>query len=181
MGDESSFFGLKVPDGTDRRELYKSQYRGIWTYKMSASELDEAFRTAVTGDGPDGGWSIKNDERVKYVGKLELAKGEDQTLKVRDPPSHTHPITHRQHDASVNLDFASPRTRCLAPSCGRARACSFANGCRRRDTSPSLPPSLAPLAPSPPPSLPPTSTPWATEDDAIAQRDAQPRLSPHRH
>ena len=79
---ENSFFGLKVPDGTDRRELYKSQYRGIWTYKMSASELDEAFRTAVTGDGPDGGWSIKNDERVKYVGKLEVTKGEDQTLKV---------------------------------------------------------------------------------------------------
>ena len=88
MGDEGSFFGLKVPEGTDRRELYKSQYRGIWTYKMSAAELDEAFRTAVTGDGPDGGWSIKNDERVKYVGKLEVAKGEDTTLKVRaDSPS----------------------------------------------------------------------------------------------
>lgn len=80
---ENSFFGLKVPDGTDRRELYKSQYRGIWTYKMSAGELDESFRTAVTGDGPDGGWTIKNDERVKYVGKLEVAKGEDTTLKVR--------------------------------------------------------------------------------------------------
>ena len=80
---ENSFFGLKVPDGTDRRELYKSQYRAIYTYKMSASELDEAFRTAVTGDGPDGGWSIKNDERVKYVGKLEVSKGDDTTLKVR--------------------------------------------------------------------------------------------------
>ena len=80
---ENSFFGLKVPDGTDRRELYKSQYRGIWTYKMSAGELDESFRTAVTGDGPDGGWTIKNDERVKYVGKLEVAKGEDTTLKAR--------------------------------------------------------------------------------------------------
>ena len=86
---ENSFFGLKVPDGTDRRELYKSQYRGIWTYKMSASELDEAFRTAVTGDGPDGGWSIKNDERVKYVGKLEVSKGEDTTLKVRAPQTQT--------------------------------------------------------------------------------------------
>ena len=31
-------FGLKVPEGTDRRELYKSQYRAIYTYKMSASE-----------------------------------------------------------------------------------------------------------------------------------------------
>ena len=79
---DNAFFGLKVPEGTDRRELYKSQYRAIYTYKMSASELDEAFRTAVTGDGPDGGWSIKNDERVKYVGKLEGQKGEDTTLKV---------------------------------------------------------------------------------------------------
>ena len=80
---DNAFFGLKVPEGTDRRELYKSQYRAIYTYKMSASELDEAFRTAVTGDGPDGGWSIKNDERVKYVGKLEVSKGDDTTLKVR--------------------------------------------------------------------------------------------------
>ena len=80
--DENSFFGLKVPEGTDRRELYKSQYRAIYTYKMSAGELDQAFREAVTGDGPDGGWSIKNDERVKYVGKLEVTKGEDTTLKV---------------------------------------------------------------------------------------------------
>ena len=49
---------------------------------MAASDLDSAFREAVTGDGPDGGWSIKNDERVKYVGKLEVAKGDDTTLKV---------------------------------------------------------------------------------------------------
>ena len=83
---DNAFFGLKVPEGTDRRELYKSQYRAIYTYKMSASELDEAFRTAVTGDGPDGGWSIKNDERVKYVGKLEVTKGEDTTLKARSLP-----------------------------------------------------------------------------------------------
>eukprot|EP00966_Prymnesium_polylepis_P043925 1017955-Prymnesium_polylepis.1 len=80
--DDNSFFGLKVPDGNDRRELYKSQYRAIYTYKMSAQELDQAFRDAITGDGPDGGWGIKNDERVKYVGKLEVAKGEEQTLKV---------------------------------------------------------------------------------------------------
>jgi hypothetical protein len=29
--DENSFFGLKVPEGSDRRELYKSQYRAIYT------------------------------------------------------------------------------------------------------------------------------------------------------
>ena len=50
---------------------------------MSAQDLDSAFRESVTGDGPDGGWAIKNDERVKYVGKLEVTKGEDSTLKVR--------------------------------------------------------------------------------------------------
>ena len=61
--------------------------------KMSAGELDQAFREAVTGDGPDGGWSIKNDERVKYVGKLEVAKGEDTTLKVREQTRpHTRPL-----------------------------------------------------------------------------------------
>ncbi|KOO21007.1 hypothetical protein Ctob_001171 [Chrysochromulina tobinii] len=79
---ENSFFGLKVPEGNDRRELYKSQYRAIYTYKMSVSELDAHFREGVTGSGPDGGWSIKNDERVKYVGKLEVCKGEDSSLKV---------------------------------------------------------------------------------------------------
>lgn len=29
--DDNSFFGLKVPEGNDRRELYKSQYRAIYT------------------------------------------------------------------------------------------------------------------------------------------------------
>jgi len=83
MSDDNAFFGLKVPDGTDRRELYKSQYRAIYTYKMSAQELDQQFREAVTSaEDPCGGWSIKNDERVKYVGKLEVSKGEDTTLKV---------------------------------------------------------------------------------------------------
>lgn len=78
---DSTFFGLRVPDGDDRRELYKSQYRAIYTYKMKAEELDRQFREAVTPEGPGGGWSIKNDERVKYVGKLEVTNG-DTTLKV---------------------------------------------------------------------------------------------------
>ena len=82
MSEDNSFFGLKVPEGNDRRELYKSQYRAIYTYKMTAQELDQAFRDAATGNDADGGWSIKNDERVKYVGKLEVCKGEDSTLKV---------------------------------------------------------------------------------------------------
>ena len=132
--DDNAFFGLKVPEGTDRRELYKSQYRAIYTCararetchcalprcaarasarvaslttarrrfalladKMSAAELDQAFREAVTGDGPDGGWSIKNDERVKYVGKLEVAK-----YAARTPH---HPVSAAQ-------------ALILAPACG---------------------------------------------------------------
>ena len=138
MGDEGSFFGLKVPDGTDRRELYKSQYRGIWTYKMSAAELDEAFRTAVTGDGPDGGWSIKNDERVKYVGKLEVAKGEDQTLKVR-----AHPCQH--DDVRGHSVCGASHTRHI-PEFGRtSRPRPLARVSPEGDAPPSLPPSLAPL------------------------------------
>lgn len=89
--------------------MYKSQYRAIYTYKMSAQvrprprdaraaarardmarashavhaarrgsqELDSAFRDVLGSD-----WTIKNDERVKYVGKLEV-ETENQTLKVR--------------------------------------------------------------------------------------------------
>ena len=34
---ENSFFGLKVPEGNDRRELYKSQYRAIYTCKRTLS------------------------------------------------------------------------------------------------------------------------------------------------
>ena len=177
--DENSFFGLKVPEGTDRRELYKSQYRAIYTCKlfsgslanagggrgrrgvgrlvgppfsaprplllsltrasplvslracadkMSAGELDQAFREAVTGDGPDGGWSIKNDERVKYVGKLEVAKGEDTTLKVRaDSPSHPpspprHPLTSSAPCVSSNRSRwrTTPRLACRRSSTTRS-------------------------------------------------------------
>ena len=115
--DENAFFGLKVPEGTDRRELYKSQYRAIYTYKMSAAELDQAFREAVTGDGPDGGWSIKNDERVKYVGKLEVQKGEESTLKVRaNTRRATRPPTRaRARRSSSLLSRASPPPPAHAP------------------------------------------------------------------
>ena len=37
--DENSFFGLKVPEGNDRRELYKSQYRAIYTCAQRATAL----------------------------------------------------------------------------------------------------------------------------------------------
>ena len=37
--DENSFFGLKVPEGNDRRELYKSQYRAIYTCARARDSL----------------------------------------------------------------------------------------------------------------------------------------------
>lgn len=94
MADESNnFFGLPVPEGTDRRELYKSQYRAIHTYKMNAQELDEKFRSAITEQQlPNGPWTIKNDDRIKYVGKLDVvdSKGE-ATIKVTSRPSQPTP------------------------------------------------------------------------------------------
>ena len=39
----------EVPEGTDRRELYKSQYRAIYTYKMSAAEPPRVeWRSPIT-------------------------------------------------------------------------------------------------------------------------------------
>ncbi|KAG8466769.1 hypothetical protein KFE25_008148 [Diacronema lutheri] len=76
MSQQDVFQNLKVPDGQDRRELYKSQYRAIYTYKMSAQELDAAFREVLGNE-----WTIKSDERVKYVGKLEVEQ-DNTTLKV---------------------------------------------------------------------------------------------------
>ena len=58
------FHGLPVPDGNDRRMLYSSDHRVIYTYKLSSAELDQAFKMAVTSDGPDGLWKIKSDDRV---------------------------------------------------------------------------------------------------------------------
>lgn len=82
MADEPNhFFGLPVPEGTDRRELYKSQYRAIHTYKMDAQELDEKFRNAIS-EQPNGSWTIKNDERTKYVGKLDVVDSKGETIKV---------------------------------------------------------------------------------------------------
>lgn len=75
------FFGLRLPVCETRRQLYASQYRGIWTFKRSARDLDEAFRKAYAGDAEGGGWTMKSDERSLYTGKLVLAKGDAQ-LKV---------------------------------------------------------------------------------------------------
>ena len=64
-GEEAILFhGLPVPDGNDRRMLYSSDHRVIYTYKLSSAELDQAFKMAVTSEGPDGLWKIKSDDRV---------------------------------------------------------------------------------------------------------------------
>ena len=70
------FFGLKVPEGPGRHCVYKSKYRAIYTYKLSAAQLDQAFKLAVTGEGADGGWSINLDERIMYAGKLAVQRDE---------------------------------------------------------------------------------------------------------
>jgi len=47
--------GLKVPEGQDRRELYKSQYRAIYTYKMSA-QVWHGAQHAARGAPPSLTW-----------------------------------------------------------------------------------------------------------------------------
>ena len=99
-----SFKDIAVPEGSDRRELYKSPYRAIYTYKMSAQELDEKFREAITGDHPRGGWQIKNDERVKYVGKLEVSK----EVSEDGDPSNKKKLDYKVRPRSLRALAQSP-------------------------------------------------------------------------
>jgi len=77
MSNTEAFFGLKVPEGQDRRELYKSQYRAIYTYKMSAQELDSAFRDVLGSD-----WTIKNDADAIFFPQrfLDLVTGQTELM-----------------------------------------------------------------------------------------------------
>lgn len=50
-------------------------------------ELDAAFREVLGNE-----WTIKSDERVKYVGKLEVEQ-DNTTLKVPACPTFAHPRT----------------------------------------------------------------------------------------
>lgn len=113
-----SFKDIAVPEGSDRRELYKSPYRAIYTYKMSAQELDEKFREAITGDHQKGGWQIKNDERVKYVGKLEVSKevsedGDPSNKKKLDYKAR--PRSLRACAEPASLPAPPPREPCACP------------------------------------------------------------------
>ena len=99
-----SFKDIAVPEGSDRRELYKSPYRAIYTYKMSAQELDEKFREAITGDHQKGGWQIKNDERVKYVGKLEVSK----EVSEDGDPSNKKKLDYKARPRSLRALAQSP-------------------------------------------------------------------------
>jgi hypothetical protein len=55
----SAFHGLAVPEGPERRNLYTSQIRTIWTYKLSLSDLDQLVRDQLSKDG----FEIVQDER----------------------------------------------------------------------------------------------------------------------
>ena len=53
------FHGLRVPEGTDRRELYNSQYRVIYAFKMDFKELAASVDEICVADG----WVVSSDQR----------------------------------------------------------------------------------------------------------------------
>merc|ERR1712150_78552 len=69
---DSVFHGLGVPDGQERRNLYTSQIRTIWTYKLALSDMDQLVREQLSKDG----WEIVQDERKGFAGKMDVKKEE---------------------------------------------------------------------------------------------------------
>ena len=65
----SDFHGLSAPEGIERRVLYNSKFRAIYTYKMSLAELEMQLQKVLL----DKHWEIKTDERVNLIGKLDIS------------------------------------------------------------------------------------------------------------
>eukprot|EP00240_Pyramimonas_obovata_P012414 CAMPEP_0118937116 /NCGR_PEP_ID=MMETSP1169-20130426/21673_1 /TAXON_ID=36882 /ORGANISM="Pyramimonas obovata, Strain CCMP722" /LENGTH=108 /DNA_ID=CAMNT_0006880653 /DNA_START=74 /DNA_END=400 /DNA_ORIENTATION=+ len=64
------FHGLRVPEGPDMRELYNSQYRVIYAFKMSFKELTDLVNDICVADG----WVVSSDERVDGAGTFAVSK-----------------------------------------------------------------------------------------------------------
>ena len=62
------FYGIPSPEGIERKVLYHSKFRAIYTYKMSLAELDEKLQKVLA----DRKWDVKVDERTNLTGKLDI-------------------------------------------------------------------------------------------------------------
>lgn len=74
QGPTEYFNGLRVPEGTGRRELYRSQYRLTFAYKAQINMLTQQFDQICQQDQ----WAISDDDRVDGVGTLTVRKGAEE-------------------------------------------------------------------------------------------------------
>ncbi|KAG8461043.1 hypothetical protein KFE25_003612 [Diacronema lutheri] len=63
------FHGLPAPEGVERRTLYASKFRTIFTYRMNLADLDLQLQRLLA----DRSWAIRLDERVSLTGKLDVS------------------------------------------------------------------------------------------------------------
>lgn len=63
------FHGLPPPDGVERKTLYASNFRVIYTYRMSLADLDGEFQRLLA----EKGWVTRADERASLTGKLDVS------------------------------------------------------------------------------------------------------------
>lgn len=73
--EQAEFFsGLRVPEGNGRRELYRSQYRLTFAYKVQLAEIVASFEQICKQDG----WQFKDDDRVDGVGSCTVSMSDFQ-------------------------------------------------------------------------------------------------------
>ena len=163
MADSDEAFFGQVPEGTSDRELYKSQYLLRSRHVQDEREgFDEAVpRPPSRATLPDGGWSSKNDERVKYVGrKLEVSTSDDTTatqgawgpapMGAARGGARARPPRRGAGAARVRAAARAP-ARSARPRCTSARAASRAPGRPvRRRSALALHPMLTASARRPP-------------------------------
>lgn len=70
------FNGLRVPEGPGRRELYRSQFRMTFAYKMQLGALTQGFHEILQQDQ----WGVKEDDRIDGVGTLTIYKGQETVM-----------------------------------------------------------------------------------------------------
>ena len=69
----SSFHGLDIPEGVEKRVLYHSSFRAIATYAMSLAELDRELQKILRSKGA----TVKEDGRRNLCGKLDVVTADN--------------------------------------------------------------------------------------------------------
>lgn len=76
------FHGLPAPEGVERKVLYASDYRVIYTYKMPLAELDAQLQKLLM----DRHWATRVDQRTNLTGKLDVANADGRIVHISTEP-----------------------------------------------------------------------------------------------